>query len=118
MYRPPNKSCVEFVNEYELLINHLKHVDTHLILGMDHNNDLLKASIHNNIQRFLEVNLDNGLYPCITKPTRVTNTSATLIDSIFIDSKLLGRHTSHIKIDNISDHLPTLVVLDNLVPKI
>ena len=84
---------------------------------MDHNNDLLKASMHNNTQRFLEVNLDNGLYPCINKPTRVTNTSATLIDNIFIDCKLLGRHSSKIKIDDISDHLPTVVILDHLVPQ-
>ena len=117
LYRPPNTSCVEFVTEYEKLINSLKHADTHLILGMDHNSDLLKVSVHNSTQRFLEVNLDNGLYPCINKPTRVTNTSATLIDNIFIDCKLLGRHSSRIKIYDISDHLPTVLILDHLVPK-
>ena len=31
LYRPPNMSCVEFVSEYESLINYLKHADTHLI---------------------------------------------------------------------------------------
>ena len=117
LYRPPNTSCVEFVSEYESLINHLKHADTHLILGMDHNSDLLKASVHNSTQHFLEVNLGNGLYPCITKPTRLTSTSATLIDNIFIDCKLLGRHSSRIKVDDISDHIPTVLVLDHLVPK-
>ena len=117
LYRPPNTSCVEFVSEYENLINYLKHANTHLILGMDHNSDLLKVSVHNSTQRFLEVNLDNGLYPCINKPTRLTSTSATLIDNIFIDCKLLGRHSSRIKIDDISDHLPTLLVLDHLVPE-
>ena len=117
LYRPPNTSCVEFVSEYENLINNLKHADTHLILGMDHNSDLLKASVHNSTQRFLEMNLDNGLYPCIKQPTCLTSTSATLIDNIFIDCKLLGRHSSRIKIDDISDHLPTVLILDHLVPK-
>ena len=117
LYRPPNTSCVEFVSEYENLINKLKHADTHLILGMDHNSDLLKVSVHNSTQRFLEVNLDNGLYPCINKPTRLTSTSATLIDNIFIDCKLLGRHSSRIKIDDISDNLPAVLVLHHLVPK-
>ena len=117
LYRPPNTSCVEFVSEYEKLMNSLKHADTHLILGIDHNSDLLKASVHNSTQRFLEVNLDKGLYPCINKPTRVTNTSATLIDNIFIDCKLLGRHSSRIKIYDISDHLPTILILDHLVLK-
>ena len=117
LYRPSDTSCIEFVSEYENLVNHLKHADTHLILCMDHNNDLLKASVHNSTQHFLEVNLDNGLYPCINKPTRLTSTSATLIDNIFIDCKLLGRHSSRIKIDDISDHLPTVLILDHLVPK-
>ena len=116
LYRPPNTSCVKFVNEYENLIKTLKHADTHLVLGMDHNSDLLKASVHNSTQRFIEVNLDNELYPCINKPTRLTNTSATLIDNIFIDCKLLGRHMSKIKIDDISDHLPTVLVLEHMTP--
>ena len=118
LYRPPNTSCVEFVNEYQNLIKTLKHADTYLILGMDHNSDLLKASVHNSTQRFLKVNLDNGLYPCINKPTCLTNTSATLIDNIFIDCKLLGRHLSKIKIDDISDHFPAIAVLDHLIPRI
>ena len=117
LYRPPNTSCVKFVNEYENLIKTLKLADTHLLLGMNHNSDLLKASVHNSTQRFLEVNLDNGLYPSINKPTRLTNTSATLIDNIFIDCKLLGRHMSKIKIDDISDHLPTILVLDHMIPR-
>ena len=37
--------------------------------------------------------------------------------TIFIDCKLLGRHLSRIKVDDISDHLPTILVLDHLVPK-
>ena len=84
---------------------------------MDHNNDLLKASVHNSTQCFLEVNLDTDLHPCITKPTCLASTSATLIDNIFIDCKLLGRHWSRIKVDDISEHLPTVLVLEHLVPK-
>ena len=58
---------------------------------MDHNTDLLKASVHNSTQHFLEVNLDNSLYPFITKPMGLTNNSAMLIDNVFIDCNLLGR---------------------------
>ena len=47
----------------------------------------------------------------------MTKTSATLIDNIFIDSNLLGRHSSWIKVDDISDHLPSLLILDQLIPK-
>ena len=91
LYRRPKTSCVEFVCGYEKLINHIKNENTNLILGMDHNTDLLKASVHNSTQHFLEVNLDNSLYPCITKPMRLTNNSVMLIDNVFIYCNLLGR---------------------------
>ena len=117
LYRPPNTSCVEFVQDYEKLISNLKNENTNLVLGMDHNSDLLKASVHNSTQRFLELNIDNGLYPCINRPTRLIKNSVTLIDNVFIDCNLLGRHLSRVKVDDISDHLPSIVILEHLVPK-
>ena len=51
--------------------------------------------------------------PTITKPTRVTNTSATLIDNILIKSDLHKTHRSNIIIDNISDHYPSILAIDN-----
>ena len=117
LHRPPKTSCVEFVHDYKKLTNHLKNENSNLILGMGHNSDLLKASVHNSTQCLLEVNLDNSLYPCITKPMRLTNNSVTLIDNVFIDCNLLGKHLSKIKVDNFNDHFPSIVIPEHLVPQ-
>ena len=47
----------------------------------------------------------------ITRPTRVTQQSATLIDNIYISSNLQCPFDSLILIDDISDHLPTVALL-------
>ena len=55
--------------------------------------------------------IDNKIWPTITCPTRITQTSATLIDNIFISDKLHRQFDSMIILDDISDHLPSLLLL-------
>ena len=86
-----------------------------ILLGMDHNLDLLKSCTHNLTQEFIECNVKFGLTPSITKPTRITKNSATLIDNIFVSENFLGKHFSSIIIDDISDHLPCVTVLENVI---
>ena len=54
------------------------------------------------------------MLPVITKPTRITDTSATLIDNIFISGKLQKAYHSEIIISDMSDHLPTVIKLLNV----
>jgi hypothetical protein len=49
--------------------------------------------------------------PTILRPTRITETSATLIDNIFTNSLCVGQD-SCILINDISDHLPVLLHID------
>ena len=86
------------------------------IIGLDHNLDLLKQSVHSKTQEFLECILDHNLLPTITKPTRISKTSATLIDNILISNKLQLNYESLIIVDDLSDHLPCLVKLKNFKP--
>ena len=81
-YRPPNTDPQKFIAAYDELTNRFKH--RKLTIGTDHNMDLIKSDKHDLTQTYLELNFDRGLAPTITKPTRVTNTSATLIDNIFL----------------------------------
>ena len=62
--------------------------DKQLILGMDHNLNLLKSNSHTSTQKFLDIIISNGLLPTITQPTRITQQTATLIDNIFISEVL------------------------------
>ena len=81
---------------------------------MDHNIDLLKTGTHTSTQKFLETNLNEGMYPTIIWPTRITKNTATLLDNIFINEELHLDDASHNLLDNISDHLPCSVVLKNI----
>ena len=120
VYRAPNCNQHDFLTAYEKFVCGLKEIpNSKLILGMDHNLDLLKNHLHNNTQEFININYDRDLFPVITKPTRITHTSATLIDNIFLDSLLTGNITNKIIIDDISDHLPAVTILEgiNLSPK-
>ena len=115
MYRPPQSKEKEFIKDYKALIETIGHQkDREIVIGIDHNMDLLKASKHTNTQNFLDYNLEINMLPAITKPTRITDTSATLIDNIFISSKLQHDYTSGLIISDMSDHLPTVVKLQNV----
>ena len=101
LYWSPNTSTEVL---YEHLSNTIPRVksegrDKHLILGMDHNLDLLKSNNHTATRKFLDMILDNGLIPSITRPTRITQQSATLIDNIFISEVLQRNFDSAILID-------------------
>ena len=113
LYHPPNTPTKEFLDNYTELLHDLNKEKNELILGMDHNLDLLKVNQHKLTEEFLECNLDSRMIPQITKPTRITQTSATLIDNVMISKKLSGQTESRILIENISDHLPSLVSIKN-----
>ena len=73
--------------------------------------DLLKYEKHAITKEFLEYNIDQNLFPVITKPTRVTRSSATLIDNVIIGQTLQDEYESKIIVSDISDHFPSLVRL-------
>ena len=49
----------------------------------DFNIDLLNMSTHQSTNDYIDINFTNSFLPLITKPTRITSTTATLIDNIF-----------------------------------
>ena len=51
---------------------------------------------------------------CVTKPTRITHTSATLIDNIIVSQSIYANHLSHIITEDISDHLLCMVSIPEL----
>ena len=114
-YRPPNTNPRQFMKEYRDVLTKLKEVKGHeLIIGMDHNFDLLKSANNKTTSKFLDLNIERDLTPCITKPTRVTNRTATLIDNILVSNRLQYNYTPYVVVDDLSDHYPALVVLNNI----
>ena len=111
-YRPPNTNAKTFLSEYRKLLDKLKKQKDHeVVIGLDHNLDLLKSHLSHPTNDFIELNLDREMIPCITKPTRITNKSATLIDNIMISRSLQRNYASLVVTDDISDHFACLVIL-------
>ena len=119
MYRSPNSNATEFVEQFKDYLTNRLQTDKHkeLIVGLDHNLDLLRREKHAPTQDFLESILDLDMVPMITKPTRITRTSATLIDNILMSRALSTIGQSCIIENDISDHLPSLVILPNVYNK-
>ena len=86
-----------------------------IIIGLDHNLDLLKSMQHSLTNNFVQSNLDFGLIPTITRPTRITQSTKTLIDNIIVSQNLCRSFVSSVLINDISDHLPTACVIPTLV---
>ena len=105
--------------DYKQLVQNLNNVkNCDVIIGTDHNLDFLKSGWHMDTQNFIELNLDSNLLPCITRPTRITKSTATLIDNVLISKNLQGKQDSKIIITDISDHLPSIVTISgNILEK-
>ena len=113
LYRPPNTPIKNFLSDYTKLLENLNNAkNCDVIIGMDHNLDFLKSSWHRDTQNFIELNLDSNLQPCITRPTHITKSTATLIDNVLISKNLQGKQDSQILITDISDHLPSIVTIN------
>ena len=111
-YRPPNTNPKAFLTDYKKLIDKLKKQKSHeIVVGLGHNLDLMKSHLNQPTNDFIELNLDREMIPCITKPTRVTNRSATLIDNILVSRSLQRDYTSFVVIEDISDHFACLVIM-------
>ena len=78
---------------------------------MDQNLDLLNSHIHSQTQIFLENTLNANLIPTIMRPTRITKSSATLIDNIYIANQLNFKFDSCILLSDILDHMPTSTII-------
>ena len=106
VYRPntPPKADVDiFSNTMQELqgIMHRENKDA-FIMG-DMNIDLLQYSNHYKTNDYTEAIFSQGYLPPITKPTRLTSHSATLIDHIYTNSRS-SEITSGIIVTDISDH--------------
>ena len=114
IYRPPNTTSNKFVKEYGDLLTDLKSKGNNIIIGLDHNLDLLKQHVHSCTNEFLQKNFDNGLIPAVNIPTRITKNSATLIDNIMMSTHLHSKASTNLLLSDISDHLPSICIIDNV----
>ena len=112
LYRAPNTNPEPFSSHVHNIADtvHAKKGNKSLILGMDHNMDLLMSACHHATSNFLDGLVNREIYPTITRPTHIMQTSVTLIDNVFVSKDLHKSFDSGI-LSDISDHFLSLVLL-------
>ena len=82
-YRPPNTAVEEYVRMLQDRITKVIKEKKLLYIMGDMNINLLNASSHLPTNEFINTMYANYLFPLISRPTRITEHSATLIDNIY-----------------------------------
>ena len=105
VYQPPNNKYNRFEEHLTNVLGHLNKEDKDTFIIGDFNLNLLKMNSSDYVNDFVTQMYASSFYPLITKPTRITKYTATLIDNIFVNnvSKICKKG---IIISDLSDHLP------------
>ena len=109
IYRPPRSIATEFLEKLESIFNNFQtsHYEEVFICG-DYNLNLLDSETNNSICQFINQMSTYSLLPVISRPTRITEQTSSLIDNIFI--KHPNNFESGLIISTISDHLPIFIM--------
>ena len=109
VYRPPNTDLSLFNLELLSILNKINGRNPKpTIIAGDFNIDLLKSEAHTPTGEFLNNLTSHSFMPTIFYPTRITDTTATLIDNIFFNS-IMYQFKTAIVYSDISDHLPVAI---------
>ena len=86
IYRIPDTSVEIFNDRIADILNTTEEEQKIFYFMGDLNIDLFKTEEHRQTSNFLDIMYSHSLFPLITKPTRETGNSATLIDHIFTNN--------------------------------
>ena len=118
IYRPPCEileTFTTFLREFDLFLNRLSRMKHSTYICADFNLDLLKLYTKQHYNMFFDIVMSSGFHPKITLPTRITDTSNTLIDNI-LTNVYDDKHVSGILINKISDHQPIFTCNNKATP--
>ena len=107
IYRKPGTNFIDFSNEFDNLLQTINLDRNQCIIMGDFNINLISREDHGN--DLLRLTETYGLLQLIMTPTRITNTSSTLIDHIYTNISSYCIQSGCIEA-GISDHLPVYAV--------
>ena len=111
IYRPPDTDINTFNIHIEQCLSKIKSEKKLAYISGDYNINLLNVDKHAASQEFIDIMYSHSFFPCITKPTRVSKTSCTLIDNIFSnDYSEATTSVSGILYTDVSDHFPVYYI--------
>jgi hypothetical protein len=109
IYRPPNTDVTKFTEHIESVLDTVNKENKFCYLMGDYNINLLCTDDYKPASDFVESMFSYNCMPLICKPTRVTNTTATLIDNIFTNN-VMSDSLHGILYTDMSDHFPVFCI--------
>ena len=114
VYRRPSvivEDLTKFISDFTECLNNIHEISSQAYVAGDFNIDLLKLSSNNHYNLFYENVTAQGFFPKITRPSRLSDVSYSLIDNIFTNN-ISKQHTSGIITSPVSDHLLNFCILE------
>ena len=113
IYRPPQGDNYLFNQKFDEIFSSLRVSKyNNIIVCGDFNYNLLQLDENINLS-FLSLIRSHSLLPMISKPTRITDVSATLIDNIFVTCAS-NCHSGSV-VSTLSDHFPIFLLIDSIL---
>ena len=109
IYRRPHTDKKMFLDKLKGILDVVRNENKLCIISGDYNIDLLKAEVDNSVHDLIATFNTQLFFNTIVKPTRVTSTSATLIDHIWTNN-FNNNIKNGIIYTDISDHFPVFSV--------
>ena len=113
LYRHPHYNNINDFSKYinKCLIK-LNKENKEVYIAGDFNIDLLKYETNTNYREFYNLMTSNGFLPLIIQPTRITETTKSLIDNIYTNAFTNDNQSGNILLE-IADHLTQFVSVLN-----
>ena len=108
IYRHPNKPYHEFQDHIIQTLNKLNHKNKDYLICGDFNINLLKHETKRSIDNYINILYSEGCINIIDKPTRITETAATLQDHMYTNFSNNSVNSGILTFD-ISDHLTNIL---------
>ena len=109
IYRSPSRKPDQFNESLEILLNKLnRYNNKHVLLVGDFNIDLIKYETDLHSQNIVDITSNFGFIQIVSRPTRITDHCATLIDHIY-SNKINSVLCCDVITLDLSDHLATSV---------
>ena len=111
VYRSPSRNVDKFMKLLDNVLRSLdRHSRKHILFTGDFNIDLIKYDKDTHSQNLVATFENYGFVQMISRPTRITDHSATLIDHVY-SNDIKNTASCQVLTLHISDHLATLTTL-------
>lgn len=115
IYRPPNYASDVFLNQLENCLNIITRENKEVYFMGDFNIDMTKTDM--SALKLLNTLSSFAFHNHVQNPTRITQTSKTLLDNIFSNATDSNEFTNGILYFDASDHLPIFTISQRTAPK-